>query len=184
MQKDGHGEPAIEKLFAESRGNREREIGKHFHGGLRQDAFGKSLKRAPRFEGQFPRAPQVQPLKSRNRRGADNRSNKKPGSIRERQAKLGGRESVRPGAPGYHRDGEPLKGDGRSVKGESLHRADVRHGQQFLHAHSSAPRQNQAEHEKDEPDVPGHPRIRTLSASVAQVTKVRLCASTNGGTSL
>jgi hypothetical protein len=30
----------------------------------------------------------------------------------------------------------------------------VWHRQQSLHAHSSAPRQNQGEHEKDEPDVP------------------------------
>jgi len=31
MGEDGHGEPAIEKLLAESRRDREREIGKQFH---------------------------------------------------------------------------------------------------------------------------------------------------------
>src|SRR5260370_32616220 len=89
----------------------------------------------------------------------------------DRQNKLEGRETVRPCTPGHHRDGKPLEGNGRSVKGEPLHRADVWHRQQLLHANTSAPRQNQAEHEKDKPDVPGHPRMRTLSGSVPQVTK-------------
>src|SRR6202521_1598668 len=172
MDEDGHGEPAIEKLLAESRRNREREIGKQLHRGLWQDPFRNGLKRAPRFDGNSPYTPQVQPLKSRNGRGADNRGNKNPGSVMDRQTKLGGRKSVRPRTPCHDSDGKPLKGDGRGVQPKPLHRVDVWQRQQFLHAHSSAPRQNHAEHEKDEPNVPGHPRIRTLSASVAQVTKV------------
>src|SRR5260370_2557964 len=172
MEEDGHGEPAIENLLTESRGNRQRKIGKQFHLGLRQDPLCKGLNRAPRFNRNSPHAPQVQPLKRRNRCGADNRGSKNPGSIMHRQTKLGGRKSVRPCAPCHNCDGKPLKRNSRRVEGEALHRADVWQRQQFLHAHSSAPRQNHAEHKENQPDVPGHPRMRTLSAAVAQVTKV------------
>src|SRR6266851_943997 len=172
MDEDSHGEPAIEKLLTKSRCHCEREIGEQLHRGLRQDPFRDGLKRAPGFDGYSPHAPQVHPLKSRDRRGADNRGNKNSGSVMDRQTKLGGSETVHPCTPCHHRDGKPLKGNGRGIKGKPLCRADVWHRQQFLHAHTPAPRQNQAKHEKDEPDVPGHPRIRTLSTSVAQVTKV------------
>src|SRR5216683_2245854 len=184
MGEDGHGEPAIEKLLAESRCDRESKIRKQFYSGLRKNPFRNGLKRAPRFSGNSPHAPQVEPLKSRNRRGADNRGNKDYGSVRDRQTKLGGRETVRPGTPRHHRDGKPLKGNGRGIKDKPLHRADLGHGQQFFHAHSPTPRQNHAEHEKNQPEVPRHPRIRTLSASAAQVSTVLLCASTKRGTSL
>src|SRR5271169_3888901 len=43
MDKDGHGEPAVNKLLAEPRGNREDEIGKQLHRGLRQNPFRKGL---------------------------------------------------------------------------------------------------------------------------------------------
>src|SRR6266481_10065881 len=172
MDEDGHDEPAIEKLLAESRCDRESKIRKQFYRGLRKNPFRNGLKRAPRFSGNSPDAPEVQPLKGGNRRGANNRGDKNSGSIMDRQTKLGGRETVRPGTPCHHRDGKPLKGNGRGIKDKPLHRADLGHDQQFFHAHSSTPRQNQTEHEKDEPDVPGHPRIRTLSASAAQVTEV------------
>src|SRR4029077_11655392 len=165
-------ESAIEKFLAEACGNGEREIGKQFHGGLRQDPFSDGLKRAPRFDRDAPYAPQVQPLESRNRRRASDRRNKNPGPIMNRQSQLGSAESVRPCAPCHNRDGNPLKGDRRGVKDEALHRADLRQRQQFLHARSPAPRHYQAEHQEDHPNVPGHPRMRTLSASVAQVTKV------------
>src|SRR6266550_331044 len=172
MCKDGHGETAIQELLAKSRCNRQRQIGEQLHGGLRQDPFGDGLKRASRFYGNSPHAPQVQPLKGGNGRGADKRGNQSPGSAMDRQTKLRGRESVRPGTPCHHRDGQPLKGHGRSVKRKPFHRANAWHRQQLPHAHSPAPRQNQGEHEKDEPDVPRHQRMRTLPVWVAQVTNV------------
>src|SRR6266849_9061856 len=184
MGEDGHGEPAIEELLTESRCSRESKIRKQFYSGLRKNPFRNGLKRAPRFNRNSPHAPQVQPLKSCNGRGANDRGDKNPASIMDSQTKLGGRESVRPGTPCHHRAGKPLKGNGRGIKDKPLHRADLGHGEQFFHAHSSTPRQNQAEHEKNQPEVPRHPRIRTLSASAAQVSTVLLCASTKRGTSL
>src|SRR6266852_1449423 len=184
MGEDGHGEPAIEKLLAEPRCDREGKIRKQFYSGLRKNPFRNGRKRAPRCSGNPPHAPQVEPLKSRNRRSANNRGDKNSGSIMDRQTKLGGCETVRPGTPCHHHDGKPLKGNGRGIKDKPLHRADFGHGQQFFHAHSSTPRQNHAECEKNQPEVPRHPRIRTLSASAAQVSTVLLCASTKRGTSL
>src|SRR5712664_3658544 len=116
MGEDGHGEPAIEKLLAESRRDREREIGKQFHRGLRQDPFRNGLNRAARFGENSPHAPQVQPLMSGNGRGADKRGEKNPGSVMDRHTMLGGRKSVGPGTPRHYGDGKPLKGDGRGVK--------------------------------------------------------------------
>src|SRR5260370_2321143 len=172
MDEGCHGEPTIEKLLAESCCHCKDEIGNQLHSGLRENPLRDGLQRPPSLKGHFTDAPQVQPLKSRNRRGAENRGNKNPGSVLDRQTKLGSRKSVRPGAPSHHCYGEPLKGNGRGVKGDPLHPADVWHRQQFLHARSSAPRQNHAEHKKNQPDVPGHPRIRTLSLSAAHVPKV------------
>src|SRR5260370_21664244 len=171
MEEDGHGEPAIQKFLTEPRCNRQRDIGKQFRVGLRKDPLRKSLNRAPRFDGNSPHAPEVQPLKRPNRRGADNRGDKNLGSVGHRQTKLGGRKSVRPCAPGHNCDGKPSKRNGRSVKGEAIHRADEGQRQQFLHARAAAPRQDHREHKKNEPDVPGQPRIRTLSACAAQVCR-------------
>src|SRR2546427_6857260 len=74
MQHGSHGDPSVENLFTKSCRNREREIGEQLHRGLRQDPFRKGLERASRFDGKFPYTPEVQPLKSRNRRGADRKS--------------------------------------------------------------------------------------------------------------
>src|SRR3979490_68514 len=184
MQQDGDREPAIKKLLAKSRGYRERKIGKQLYGRLRQDSLRQGLKRAPPFYGNSPHAPEVRPLQRRDGRGADNRGNEDPGSALHRETELRGRESVRPGAPPYDRHRKPLKGNGRGVKPEPFHGRDVRHGEEFLYAHPPAPRQKQAQYEKNQPDVPGHPPIRTLSLSAAQVSIVPLCASANGGSSL
>src|SRR5260370_25063134 len=184
MYEDGHGEPAIQKLFAKSCGNREGEVGKQLHGRLRQDPFRKGLQRAPRFNGNSPHTPQVQPLKGGDRQGADDGGEKNPASAVNCQTKLGGRKTVRPCPPSHDRDREPLKGNGQCVERKPLRSADEWLGQQFFRPHSPAPRQNHAEHEKDQPDVPGHPRIRTLSASVAQGETAPWCASTKCGTSL
>src|SRR5216683_3438068 len=81
MGEDGHGEPAIEKLLAESRCDRESKIRKQFYSGLRKNPFRNGLKRAPRFSGNPPHAPEVQPLKGGNRRSADNGSDKDAGSF-------------------------------------------------------------------------------------------------------
>src|SRR5260370_4514427 len=169
---DGHGEPAVEKLFAKSCGNREREKGKEFRGGLGQDWFGEGLQKARGFTWKFPYAPQIQPLNGRDPQGADDRGEKNPASVVNCQTKLGGRKTVRPRPPSHHRDREPLKSNGGGVERKPLRSADVRHGQQLFRPHSSTPRQNHAEHQKDEPEVPRHPRMRTLSLSVAQVTRV------------
>src|SRR5260370_25600986 len=177
MDENCHSEPAIEELLAESRCDRESKIRKQFYRGLRKNPFRNGLKRAPRFSGNLPHAPQVEPLKSSNRRGANNRGDKNSGSIMDRQTKLGGRETVRPGTPCHHRDGKPLKGNGRGIKDKPHHRADLGHGQQFFHAPSSTPRHNHAECQKNPPEVPVHPRIRTLSASAAQVSTVLLCCA-------
>src|SRR5258707_9064210 len=112
MDEGCHGEPAIEKLLAKSRCNRERELGNQLHCGLRENPLRDGLQRPPSRKGHFTDTPQVQPLKSRNRRGAENRGNKNPGSVLDRQTKLGSRKSVRPCTPRDHRDSEPLKGNG------------------------------------------------------------------------
>src|SRR2546427_7066583 len=164
MYKDGHGEPAVKKFFTESRGYRKRKIGEQLHRGLRQDPFRKGLERASRFDGKFPYTPQVQPLKSRNRRGADDRGDKNSASVRNGQTKLKGRKSVSPCAPCHYSDREPLTGNGRGIERKPLRSADLRHRTQVLRPHSSTPRQDHAEHEKNQPEVPGHPRMRTLSA--------------------
>src|SRR2546422_8715036 len=164
MQQGGQGKPSVEKLFENSCRNREREIGEQLHRGLRQDPFRKGLERASRSEGKFPSTPQFQPLKSRNRRGPDDRGDKNSASVRNGQTKLRGRKSVSPCAPCHYCDREPLKGNGRGVERKPLRSADLRHRQQFFRPRSSTPRQDHAEHEKNQPDVPGHPRMRTLSA--------------------
>lgn len=77
-----------------------------------------------------------------------------------------------PKAPRNDCRGEPLEGDGGSVEHQPLHGADARHGQQLLHALPTTPREKHSERQEDQPEVPGHPQIRTLSERLAQGTKV------------
>src|SRR2546430_5896636 len=75
---------------------------------------------------------------------------------------------MHPAAPPHARKGEPLEGDGRGIKPQPLHRADLRHGQELLHARAAAPGQEYAESKEDQPEVPRHPQIRTLSGGLTQ----------------
>src|SRR5712664_4403314 len=173
MQKDGYREPAIEKLLAEACRNREREIGQQLNGRLRQNPFPEGLQGAPRFDGKFPYAPQVQPLKGRDYQRTSDRGDKNSASVLDCQTQLGGRESVCLCPPCHYCDGDPLKGNRRGIKGKPLRSADVWHRQKFLHAHSTTPRQNHAEHQENQPDVPRHPRMRTLSTGSRKGPKYR-----------
>src|SRR4029077_6905611 len=85
MDEDGHGEPAIEEFLAKPGRNRKREIGEQLHRGLRQGPLRDGLKRAARLGGNSPYTTQVEPLKSRDGRGTDNRSNKDSGLVRDSQ---------------------------------------------------------------------------------------------------
>src|SRR6202007_1310803 len=96
---DGHGEPSIEKLLAEASRHRQGEIGEQLPARLREDAFGKGLKRACRFKRNSPYAPQVQRLECGNGCGTDHRAKKNPGAVMDRQTKLVGGESVCACAP-------------------------------------------------------------------------------------
>src|SRR2546429_9217146 len=75
---------------------------------------------------------------------------------------------MHPDAPPHDRNGEPLEGDGRGIKHQPLHRADLRHGQELLHARAAAPGQEYAESKEDQPEVPRHPQIRTLSGGLTK----------------
>src|SRR2546427_9723672 len=132
MPRGAHADPSVENLFAKSCRNREREIGEQLHRGLRQDPFRKGLERASRFDGKFPYTPAVQPVKSRNRRGADDRGDKNSASVRNGQTKLRGRKSVSQCAPCHYSDREPLTGNGRGIERKPLRSADLRHRTQVL----------------------------------------------------
>src|SRR6266481_4420415 len=93
MGEDGHDESAVEELLAESRGNRQGEIGKQLYGGLRQESFRDGLNGAPRSDRNSPHAPQVQPLESRRGRVKDEALHR--GDLRKRQQFL----HARPPAP-------------------------------------------------------------------------------------
>src|SRR2546430_11327031 len=75
---------------------------------------------------------------------------------------------MHPDAPPHDRNGEPLEGDGRGIKHQPLHRADLRHGQELLHARAAAPGQEYAESKEDR-------KSTRLNSSHSQISYAVFC---------
>ena len=162
MRESGHGKAAVEEFLAEAGGDGEGKVGKQLHCGLRQDAIGDGLERTARHDGDAADTAKVEPLETADDRRANEAGNDEFGWIVEDEAQLQRSVSACPDAPAYDGDGQPLEGDGRSVQHEPLHGADVRHGEQLLHARAPTPRQEHAESEEDQPEVPRHPGDKNI----------------------
>lgn len=63
-------------------------------------------------------------------------------------------ESVRPGTPSGNPGGQPLKKDCRQIERNSFSGTNRRSSQQFLKSNPAAPRHDDAEKKKDQPDIP------------------------------
>lgn len=161
----GHRKTPIKKLFAESCCHRKYQKRKQFYRGLWQDPLRDHLNSSSRARRQPTNVPQIKPVECRNRRSADNRTNCQPGPLTGRQPQFSSRVPVNPRPPGHHRHNQPLKRNGGGVKYDPFHRPDLRHCQQCLQASPPTPWKHHAKHEKDQPDIPSHPPIRTCSRS-------------------
>jgi hypothetical protein len=172
LRKNSHGEAAIEKFLAEAGGDSQGEIREELQEGLREDAFGHGLEAAAGLTRDFADAAKIEPLQGGNCQSADNGGDDHTEFVVKKQAELSGSEMVGPGAPGDDCDGAPLESYGRSIEREAFFSSNNWLGQELFHAHTAAPRQHHAQHQKNYPHVPRHAQIRTLSVGIAQVRKV------------
>jgi len=84
------------------------------------------------------------------------------------QTQRAGRQPARQSTPGDESRDDPLAGDGRAIKNEFLLGPDARKREEFLQPKCAAPGHDNSKKEEDQPEVPRHRLMRTLSRQFLQ----------------
>src|SRR5271156_1584084 len=103
-------------------------------------------------------------MKEAEQQASDDRNQDHAKAIVRNEAELGGGHAPSNRPPSYQCCKQPLKPNGCSVKRDLFRSRKRRPGLQLLEAAQSAPGNDHGEEEKDQPEIPRHFSIRTLSA--------------------
>jgi hypothetical protein len=160
---DGQRETSVKELLANAGGKRQRQEGSKFDRRPWKDSFGQRMQSAPRFRRKAAHAAKIEPMQAPENTSSQDRSGHEVPAPRKGQSQLRRCHAVCPGSPRNYSCGSPLKSNGRKIKRNTLARPDVGLCQQFSQANSAAPRHNNAKHQEDQPDVPGHAGMKTRS---------------------